>query len=101
LTPPHWPAAFDCAAFAVTIASPPFAAVIAFVVLLFFVAFFELLLEAMHVLRRLRQRSSWSSGLIERHRPRSGKSRPLARSAYPILAKNLPALVPHQPLTLS
>jgi hypothetical protein len=30
------------------------AAVIAFVVLLFFVAFFELLLEAMHVPRRLR-----------------------------------------------
>jgi hypothetical protein len=43
------------------------AAVIAFVVLLFFVAFFG----------------------------------PVARSAYPILAKNLPTLVPHQPLTLS
>jgi len=27
-----------------------------------FVAFFELLLEAMHVPRRLRLRSSWSSG---------------------------------------
>ena len=48
------------------------AAGIAFVVLLFCVAFLELLLDA-----------------------------PVARSAYPILAKNLPALVPHQPLTMS